>query len=352
MKILSIESYEYLLKNIVDLSNKTASSAHSDVKLEKIQSVRKIFPDSEHYLKIENSDDIFGKPVILLGGIIDPHSLFELYNIANGLVDFGCSSLTLIIPYVSYSTMELANETGEVLAIKSIARLLSSMPHQYSANRIYLFDIHSDKILKYFTDEAQVEVISSESMVMQIIKSMITENDRPVIASVDMGRADFVGHIAKSLGLEKIFITKERISPTKTKVVSMSETDIFGKTIIIYDDMVRTGSSLINAANCYSAAGASKVIAIISHGIFLENALEKIKNCGAISQIFCMNTHPNVNSLCCCCDNFLKICDVSEIILNKLFPKAPTPKEETPEEEESWMSNSASYELSSQKSKL
>ena len=320
-----------------------------EYKLEEIQSIRKIFPDSERYLKIENSDDIFGKPVILLGGITDTNSLFELYNIANGLVDFGCSSLTLIIPYISYSTMELANETGEVLAIKSIARLLSSMPHKYSANRVLLFDIHSDKILKYFTNEIQVEVISSENIVTPIIKDMIKENDRPVLASVDMGRTDFIERIAGSLELEKIFITKERISPTKTKVVSISETDIFGKTVIIYDDMVRTGSSLINAANCYSAAGASKIIAIISHGVFLENALEKIKNCNAISQIFCMNTHPNVNSLCCCRDDFLKICDVSEIILDKLFPKAPPPKEEK-EEEEPWMSNSTNYELSPQAS--
>ena len=104
MKILSTENYNYLLKNMISIP------VQPEYKLEEIQSIRKIFPDSERYLKIENSDDIFGKPVILLGGITDTNSLFELYNIANGLVDFGCSSLTLIIPYISYSTMELANE--------------------------------------------------------------------------------------------------------------------------------------------------------------------------------------------------------------------------------------------------
>ncbi|MDX5476968.1 MAG: ribose-phosphate pyrophosphokinase, partial [Cyclobacteriaceae bacterium] len=77
------------------------------------------------------------------------------------------------------------------------------------------------------------------------------------------------------------------------EVTSISA-DVEGKDVVIYDDMVRTGGSLINAAKAYKAAGAKKIFTITTHGLFTNNALDKIRESGVIEKVVATNTHPNV----------------------------------------------------------
>jgi ribose-phosphate pyrophosphokinase len=65
------------------------------------------------------------------------------------------------------------------------------------------------------------------------------------------------------------------------------------KIVIIYDDMIRTGGSLIQAAEAYANAGAKTVYAITTHGLFTNHAIDKIASHGLIQKVICTNTHPN-----------------------------------------------------------
>src|SRR3954466_3146358 len=78
---------------------------------------RKVFPDGESYHRILT--DVGGRDAIIIGGTIDDVETMELYDIACGLEQGGCVSLTLVIPYFGYSTMERAVKTGELVKAKT-----------------------------------------------------------------------------------------------------------------------------------------------------------------------------------------------------------------------------------------
>jgi len=89
---------------------------------------------------------------------------------------------------------------------------------------------------------------------------------------------------------------KRRLSGSKTEVTAMSA-QVKGKSVVLYDDMIRTGSSLLGAARAYLDAGATKVAAIATHGIFPGDALDVLLASGAFSAIACTDSHPRAREL-------------------------------------------------------
>jgi len=82
--------------------------------------------------------------------------------------------------------------------------------------------------------------------------------------------------------------------------------------VVIYDDMIRTGGSLISAARSYQEAGASEVYAVCTHGVFAQESLDKIRDSEALEGIACTNTRPHVQSLAD--GDFLRVYSVADLI--------------------------------------
>ena len=99
------------------------------------------FPDGEHYRRVITPPG--GKDVVLVGGTIDDTSTLEIYDLGCSLVRHGARSLTFVVPYFGYSTMERAVQPGEVVTAKNRARLLSSIPMAEVGNRLVLVDLHA-----------------------------------------------------------------------------------------------------------------------------------------------------------------------------------------------------------------
>ncbi|HJW95214.1 MAG TPA: ribose-phosphate pyrophosphokinase, partial [Thermoanaerobaculia bacterium] len=70
-----------------------------------------------------------------------------------------------------------------------------------------------------------------------------------------------------------------------------------GERVVIYDDMIRTGGSLMNAARAYRSAGASSVAAVTTHGIFANDALTRLQESGLFTAIASTDSHPNARRL-------------------------------------------------------
>src|SRR3712207_2891922 len=106
------------------------------------------FPDGERYQRVLT--DVDGREVVLVGGTISDADTLELYDLACTLVSLGAQSLTLIIPYFGYSTMERAVYPGEVVTAKTRAYLLSTIPATPHENRVLLLDLHTEGLPYYF----------------------------------------------------------------------------------------------------------------------------------------------------------------------------------------------------------
>ena len=247
---------------------------------------RKHFPDGERYLKI--NDNLINKHIILVGGTVSESDTLEVYDLACAFSKYGARKITLVIPYFGYSTMERAINQGEVVPAKTRARLLSSIPRPAEGISVLLLDLHSEGIPYYFEGNMNVFHLYSKPILLKEIRK-ISKNF--ILASTDAGRAKWVESLARDLKVKPAFAYKKRISGSDTEVTGVNA-DVKNKDVIIYDDMIRTGSSLIKAAEAYKKSGAKNIYAITTHGVFPEGSIEKL-NKSIIKKVICSNSHPN-----------------------------------------------------------
>ena len=270
----------------------------------------KHFSDGERYQRIVSK--IEGKNVALIGGTIEDSDTLELYDLASALVSYGCNSIKIFVPYFGYSTMERAVKSQEIVTAKTRARLLSSIPRSVKGNRIYLFDLHSEGIPHYFENQLHPSHIYCKNVVIEA--AMEYGGDDFILASTDAGRAKWVESLANDMNVNAAFVLKRRVQGDETEVMAINA-DVAGKCVIIYDDMIRSGGSIIHAAKAYKDAGADKIIVITTHGLFVRSGLDKMKNCGLIEKVICMDTHPNAVKIQ---DDFLVVKSVASLICNHL----------------------------------
>lgn len=268
------------------------------------------FDDGERYQRIDT--DVHQRDVVIIGGTVRDSATLELYDLASSVVSYGAKSLHLVIPYFGYSTMERAVLKREVVTAKTRARLLSSIPKSFRGNSIYLFDLHSEGIPHYFEHDLHPVHIYCKNIIMQAAREYGGEDF--VLASTDAGRAKWVESLANDLNVNAAFLLKRRIQNNTTEVTAINA-DVDGKTVIIYDDMIRSGGSIINAAEVYKKGGATKIYVITTHGLFINDGLNKIKKSGLVEKVISTDTYPGLEDYH---DDFLEVRTVADLIIKNL----------------------------------
>ena len=271
----------------------------------------KNFPDGESYHRIITP--VEGKDVAVIGGTPDDCCTLDLYDLCCGLVQHGARSLTMVIPYFGYSTMERGVKPGEIVKAKTRAHLLSSIPATAGGNRVVLVDLHTEGLPYYFSTAVRPIHLYAKPVILQAAKSL--GGDDFVLASTDAGRAKWVESLALDMKVEAAFGLKRRTSGSETQVTGVNAS-VTGRHVIIYDDMIRTGGSLIEAAKVYRAAGAEKISVIATHGIFPAGAVDKLRNSGIISAVVTTDSHPNAPKLA---DDFLSVYSLDALIRQTLL---------------------------------
>ncbi len=296
--LFSTAAYTYLKNDV--LQHNTACEGHIDVRL---------FPDGERYQRIIS--DVGGRAVAVIGGTISDSDTLELYDLAYALQKYGAASLAIVIPYFGYSTMERAVQAGEIVTAKTRAHLFSSIPRT-GGTSIVMMDIHSDGIPHYFEAGIRPVHLYCKPVVIEAARELGGEDF--VLAATDAGRAKWVESLANDMDVDAAFVTKRRISGSETEVSSVNA-DVTGRRVVLYDDMIRTGSSLIGAAEAYKKAGAAEISVVATHGLFPNNALARLQSCGLFRKIVCTNTHPNAVALA---SEFLMVKPVGKLIADTL----------------------------------
>jgi ribose-phosphate pyrophosphokinase len=298
--VFSTQKYQYLRNAIV---------THQDLEAGEVEV--KYFPDGERYQRILSEVD--GRSVVLIGGTISDTDTLELYDLACTIVAHGALSLLLIIPYFGYATMERAVKHGEVVTAKTRAYLLSSIPATSTGNRVVLLDLHTEGLPYYFEGKIRAIHLYAKPLIIEACREL-AGNDF-VLASTDAGRAKWVESLANDMHVNGAFVFKRRLSGEETEITSINF-DVKDKYVIIYDDMIRTGGSLINAAKSYRDAGAKAISVVTTHGLLVGNSLEKIKNAGIFEKIITTDSHPNAITLQ---DDFLRVKSISRLLLEEIM---------------------------------
>ena len=249
----------------------------------------RLFADGERYLRLRT--DPAGRDAVVLGGTVSDADTLELYDLACGVVEAGARSLTLAIPYFGYSTMERAVRPHEIVTAKTRARLLSSIPLPGSGSRVLLLDLHTEGIPFYFEGALRPVHLSARAVVLEAIRKLGAQT----IACTDAGRAKWVERFANDLGLEAAFVFKRR-HEAGTEVTAVSA-QVKDRRVVIYDDLIRSGGSLIGAARAYRDAGAASIAAVATHAVLPGDALQRIQASGLFEKLVVTDSHPRAAAL-------------------------------------------------------
>ncbi len=270
----------------------------------------KHFPDGERYLRIRT--DVRDHDVVLVAGATGDSQTLDIFDLACGLVTAGCRSLKMIMPFFAYSTMERATREGEVVTAKTRARLFSAIPSAPFGNQVVLLDLHSEGIPFYFEGTIKTRHLYAKALITREARRLGGKNF--ILGAADAGRAKWVESLAKDLGVPAGFVYKKRESDGKISV-SGSNIPVQNLPVILYDDMIRSGGSILQACEAYKQAGAATIDVLTSHGVFTSGAIAKMKSSGLVRELVCTDSHPNALAVK---DSFLKVVSAAEVFIDFL----------------------------------
>ena len=197
------------------------------------------------------------------------------------------SKIYAIIPYMGYARQDRQFLSGEVVTMSIVARMLRSA----GAKKIVVVDIHSKIALNHF--KIPKENISAIPELAKYFKRMKLID--ALVVSPDMGGALRAKRFASLINTDFIALKKSRNRKTGKVVIQSSKVDVRGKDLILVDDIISTGGSIVKAAQFLKKQKCKRVFVACTHGLFVEDAEKKIKNAG-VSRIISTNTIPRNTS--------------------------------------------------------
>jgi len=249
-------------------------------RLGKIELTR--FSNDEARVWINESNP--GNQAILVQSLSAPtdQNLVEFCLIADALQRLGVKRIIAVIPWLGYSKQDKVFRAGEPLSVKVIAKMLQVVP----LDKVITFDLHNLAIPGFF--EVSVVNLSGRKIFREIMAQKIT--DKTVIAAVDAGSVKSSERFSEDLGgVPLIYMNKVRDLVTgKVAYKSMSES-VAGKTVLIKDDLISTGGTLVEAAKFLKANGAARINVCATHHLYVPGAQEKLDKT-AITQILVTDT--------------------------------------------------------------
>ncbi|NWK05836.1 ribose-phosphate pyrophosphokinase [Marine Group I thaumarchaeote] len=197
------------------------------------------------------------------------------------------SKIYAIIPYMGYARQDRQFLSGEVVTMSIIAKMIQAA----GAKKIVVVDIHSKTALNHF--KIPKENVSAIPELAKYFKKMKLKN--ALVVSPDMGGSLRAKKFAGLLNVGFIALKKSRNRNTGKVLIQSSKVDVRGKDLILVDDIISTGGSIIKAAQFLKRQKCKRVFVACTHGLFVEGAEKKIKKAG-VSRIISTNTIPRNTS--------------------------------------------------------
>lgn len=133
-----------------------------------------VWKDGEVYQKVESR--VQRRDVVLIAGTGTETDTLEAFDLATALVEQGCRSLTLVLAFFGYATMERAWSPGEAVTAKSRARLWSSLPRAPMGNRILVLEPHTPGLVHYFGDRNNVAALNGAPLMLKMLAGVAEES--------------------------------------------------------------------------------------------------------------------------------------------------------------------------------
>lgn len=242
----------------------------------------KHFADGETL--VELGESVRGKRVYLIQSTSKPvnENLMELLIAIDACRRSSAKEITCIIPYFGYARQDRKAQPRQPIT----AKLVASMLEEAGANRVVTFDLHAQQIQGFFN--CPVDDLTTVPMMGQYFRRKNLDPMTTVVVSPDHGGVKRARNLAEILGTTMAIIDKRRPQPNVCEACNIIG-DVNDKDVIIVDDICDTGGSLIAASNILKDFGAKDIYVCIAHGLFSNNATQRITD-SPIKEIVVSNT--------------------------------------------------------------
>ena len=229
------------------------------------------FNDGWPKLFIKNVDQVKGRDVLFLASFHNPEAMFEQLSILYTIPKYLANSFVVILPLFTTGTMERIDREGQIPTAKVLASLLSAIPlTTRGPPQIVIFDIHALQERFYFSDSVIPRLESAIPLLNSVLGSR-ADRDLISIAFPDEGALKRFGDQLANWPT----ITCTKVREGDHRVVTVTEGEPSGRHVVIVDDLVMTGGTLIECSKGLLKKGATTISLYVTHAIFPKESWKK-----------------------------------------------------------------------------
>jgi ribose-phosphate pyrophosphokinase len=240
------------------------------------------FPEGEVQCQIR--ENVRGKDVFIVQSTCTPpnDNIMELLILIDAARRASAKRITAVLPFYGYARQDRKDRPRVPITAKLVANLITTA----GANRVLAMDLHAGQIQGFF--DIPVDHLYSISVVGEYLKKKNLKN--LVVVSPDVGGIRMARAYSTLLESSFAVVDKRRESASQTHVMNIIG-EVAGKNVVIVDDLISTGGSLVEAVKALKDAGALDIYAAIVHPVLAGSAIEKI-NGSLLNELIVTNSIP------------------------------------------------------------
>lgn len=273
LSIAACDSGINFAERIISELNKLVKSKGEGGQIRRTKTEEINFSNGE--LKSEIKENIRGDDHYIVQCFDDPNSeksindnLMALLTALNAAYQSDADSITAVIPQFAYSRQE-RKKGREGITANQIAQFIEVS----GANRVITLDVHAEAIVGFFNKALMEDLHASQTLINHFKKNYNT--DDLVIAAADVGGAEKARFFSKTMGTDLAIVDKARDYSKASTIESMRLVgEVKDKNVLIPDDMISTGGTIVNAAKLLKDKGAKDIYMTCSLPFFNGNAAD------------------------------------------------------------------------------
>jgi len=240
----------------------------------------KQFPDGETYVRFLG--EVAKEEIIVVQslGHQPNHYLVELFLMLDALKDLKAKRVVAVLPYFAYARQDERFKSGEAISLKTVSRLIEAA----GADHIFTIDSHRHRVVDQ--DELTTVPLDDLTAMGELAKYMATkyEMTNPAVIGPDAEAGAWAKTAADALSVDYDALEKTRYD-AETVEIKPRHLDLKGRDVLIVDDIISTGNTIIKAIGVLKENGAKDVYVACTHPLLVLNALMRIYQAGAVDVV-------------------------------------------------------------------
>jgi ribose-phosphate pyrophosphokinase len=253
----------------------------------KVPVVSRVFPDGESYVRLEGS--VMDEHVAIVQTTSKPQdsNLMQLAFMANAAKRNGAKKVTAIVPYLAYARQDKIFLEGENVSIETIAAMLKAA----GIDQLITVNIHAETAIANFPFPAKtltaIPLLAEYFVKKGFKKAFALAPDKGAMYIAQQAQQILVGEAGS--------LEKHRDKHTGQTAQTAAHLNVKGKPVIIFDDIISTGGTIVGAAKILYEQGATQIYTACVHGLLIGDAEKRILDAG-VEEIVTTDSIPSKNS--------------------------------------------------------